>query len=126
VCDVALFTIQNEMRAVLARSRLHLHVRGIRSRFLFGQSKCTQLLASRQFWKPSLFLLLRSKEQQRANSNRVVCIHKNGCRCAPSADLFQDFAVALWRDPAPAIFLRRSHAEHADSAKAINHAAWYV
>jgi hypothetical protein len=55
-----------------------------------------------------------------------VRIHENGCRCAAAADLFQDFAVSHLRESTPAIFLRRSHAEHANSAKSINHAARYI
>src|SRR5438105_3307260 len=53
-------------------------------------------------------------------------IHENGCRCAAAANLFQNFAVSHLRESTAAIFLRRSHAEHADSAEAINHTAWYI
>ena len=42
------------------------------------------------------------------------------------ADFFQDLAVRHLGKSASAIFLRCSHAEHADSAKAINHTARYV
>ena len=45
VGDVALFAVKNEMRAVFARLRLHLHIRRIRSGFLFRQRKCGQMLA---------------------------------------------------------------------------------
>src|SRR5437867_13260047 len=53
-------------------------------------------------------------------------IPETGCRCAAAADLSHNLAVSHLREPTPAIFLRRSHAEHANSAKAINHAARYV
>src|SRR6266498_5201940 len=53
-------------------------------------------------------------------------IHENGCRCAAAADLFQNFAVSHLRKSTPAIFFRRSHAEHTNSDKAINHTAWYI
>src|SRR5215813_5811092 len=111
------------MRPVIAWPGLHLHVRRIRSCLLFGQRKCAELFARTQFWQPSLFLVMRAKEQQRANSNGVMRIHENRCRCAAAADLFQNFAVGHLRETMPAIFLRCSHAKHADPAKSVNHAA---
>jgi hypothetical protein len=56
----------------------------------------------------------------------VVCIHKNGSRCTAASNFFQDFAVGHLRKPMPAIFLRRGHAEHANSAESINYAARYI
>src|SRR5215471_15483680 len=53
-------------------------------------------------------------------------IDKNRGRCATTTDLFEDFAVGHLRESASAIFLRRSHTEDADPAKAIDHAARYI
>src|SRR5205823_4234363 len=53
-------------------------------------------------------------------------IHENRGRCTAATDLFQDPAVGHLGESAPAIFFRRGHAEHTDSAKPINHAARYI
>ena len=69
---------------------------------------------------------MRAKKQQGANSDRVMRVYENRCRCATAADFFQDFAIGHLREAASAIFLRRRHPEHADTAKAIDYAAWNV
>src|SRR5262245_9311600 len=65
---------------------------------------------------------MRAKKQQRANPDRVMRINEDRCRCTTAADFFQHFAVRHLRKTASAIFLRRSHPEHADATKAIDHA----
>jgi hypothetical protein len=70
-----------------------------------------------------LVLLVRAKQKQRANSDRVMRVDEDRCRCATAAYFFQNFAVGHLRETASAIFLRRGHTEHADAPKAINHLA---
>src|SRR5438128_8144280 len=53
-------------------------------------------------------------------------VDENRCRCATTPDFLQHFAVGHLREAASAIFLRRRHPEHADTAKAIDYAAWNV
>src|SRR5882724_3415090 len=111
------------MRAVLRWTRLHLHVRRIRACFTLGQRECAELLASYQFRKPFLLLLVCSKEQQRPDTDRVVRVYENRCRRATASDFLEHSAVDHLRKTASAVFHRRSCAEHADASKAINHLA---
>ena len=67
--DVALFPIQNEMRTVFARTRLHLHIGRVGTRFLLRERKRTELFARHQFREPLLFLLGRAEQEQRTNTN---------------------------------------------------------
>src|SRR5437899_5850849 len=66
---------------------------------------------------------MRAKKQQGANSDRVMRVYENRCRCATAADFFQDFAIGHLREAASAIFLRRRHPEHADAPETINYPA---
>src|ERR1043166_113042 len=103
------------MRAVLAKTRLHLHVCRIRSCFPFRERERAELLAAHQFRKPFLFLFVCAKQQQRPDSDRGMLVTKNGYRRATTPDYFEDFAVGHLAEPVSAVFLRRSHSEHADS-----------
>src|SRR5262249_58187667 len=90
VRDVPFLAVQNEMRTVLAGTRLHLHVCRIRTGFPLGERKRAELLAGYQFWKPFLFLFVRAKQQQRANPNGVMRVNEDRCRCTTPPDLFED------------------------------------
>src|SRR5262245_33049981 len=50
-------------------------------------------------------------------------VNKNRCGCATSSDLLQHLAVGHLREPASAVFLRRSHSEHADTPQPIDYIA---
>src|SRR5215208_8515037 len=100
------------MRTVLTGMRLHLHVCRVRSGFPFGKRERTELFASYQFWKPFLFLFVCAEQQQRADTDGVMRVNKNGCRRATSSDFFQHFAVGHLRETVSAVFLRRSETEH--------------
>src|SRR5207237_7921735 len=89
VCDVTSLAIQNKMRAVLARARLHLHVRGVGTGFLLRECERSELFPSNQLREPLLFLLVRSKEQQRANADRMMRVYKNRCGRAAASDFLQ-------------------------------------
>src|SRR5438876_4321765 len=65
---------------------------------------------------------MRPKQQQRANAERMMCINEIRCRYAATANFSKQLPVGHLRKPPSAIFLRRGHAEHADTSKAINHA----
>src|SRR5882757_7087085 len=110
------------MRAVLAGTRLHLHVCRVRPGFPLGERERTELLASYQFRQPFLFLFVRAKQQQRPDPDGVMRVNKNRCRRATSPDLLQHFAVGHLRETMSAIFLRRRQAEHAGTSQPIDHA----
>ena len=65
------------MRTVFAGTRLHLYIGRVRARLFFGQRERAQMLTRHQFRQPLLFLLVRSKEQQRPNADGVMRVNKN-------------------------------------------------
>src|SRR3954451_20724065 len=50
-------------------------------------------------------------------------VNENRCRRTTSSDFFQHLAVGHLRESASAVFLRRRHAEHADTPQPIDHAS---
>src|SRR5437867_345371 len=71
-------------------------------------------------------LLVCSKKQQRANSDRMMRVYENRRRCATAANFLQHFAVGHLRETASAIFLRRRHTENANAPQTVNYATGNV
>ena len=108
------------MRAVLARVRPRLDIRGVRARFFFRQREGRQLLARHERRQPFLLLLARAEKKQGTNADRMVRVRENRGRSATRADFLEDLAVGQLGKSTAAIFLRRRHPEHADPRQPVD------
>ena len=111
------------MRTVFGRPRRHLHVRGIRASLAFGEREGAKLFAVHELRQPFLFLLVRSKEQQRPNADGMMRVDENGGRRTAAADFFQHFAIRHLGKTAAAVIGRRSHPEHSHAPETVNYLA---
>src|SRR5919106_4301057 len=60
------------------------------------------------------------KKQQRTNSDGVMRIYENRCRCATTPDFLQQLAVSHLREAQSAEFHWRSCSEHTDPSQPID------
>src|ERR1700720_4243193 len=81
------------------------------------------MFARDQLRQPFLFLFVRSEQKQSANADGMMGVHKDRCRRAARADLFQNLAVRHLRKTVTAVFHRRGHSQNADAAQTVNHFA---
>ena len=105
---------------------MHLYVRRIGACFTLGQRERAEFFARYQLRKPFLLLRVRSKKQQRSDTDRVVRVYENRCRRATAADFLKHPAVGHLRKTASTVFHWRGRSEHADATESIDNLAWNI
>jgi hypothetical protein len=118
VGDPALLAVENVALAVGRGRRGRLHVAGVGAGLWLGQREGRELIALHQRRQPTALLLVRPKQDQRANADAVVGIDEDGRARAVAANYLHDARICQLRQVSSAELRRSRHAQDANAAEA--------